>query len=73
MTDAANAMMASVAQLSDAVAEEDFASTEAHMDFMAATVRDLMDEVRASADTLETLVPDSLWTLPKYREMLFIK
>ncbi len=73
VTEAANAMMASVAKLSDAVAKEDFASTEAHMDFMAATVRDLMDEVRASADTLETLVPDELWNLPKYREMLFIK
>lgn len=32
-----------------------------------------MDEVRASADKLETLVADDLWPLPKYREMLFIK
>lgn len=73
VTDAANAMMASVTKLSDAAAKESFASMEAHMDFMADVVRGLMDDVRASADTIETLVPDSLWPLPKYREMLFIK
>jgi glutamine synthetase len=31
-----------------------------------------MDEVREVVDTLEGCVDDSLWPLPKYREMLFI-
>ena len=73
VTNAANAMMASVEELKAAVAKEDFESTEAHMQFLADTVCGLMDDVRTSADTLELLVPDSEWPLPKYREMLFIK
>ena len=31
-----------------------------------------MNEVRAIADELEVLVDDSLWPLPKFREMLYI-
>lgn len=69
----ANAMMAGVAKLSKALATHDFDSTEAHLSFLAGEVRGYMDEVRAAADTLETLVADSLWPLPKYQEMLFIK
>jgi glutamine synthetase len=69
----ANAMMAAVEQLSTALTTEKFDSTEAHMDFLAGTVRGLMDDVRAKSDALEMLVSDDLWPLPKYREMLFIK
>ncbi|MGB0503139.1 MAG: glutamine synthetase III [Thalassolituus sp.] len=69
----ANAMMAAVEQLSTALATEEFDSTEAHMDFLAGIVRDLMDDVRVKSDALEMLVSDDLWPLPKYREMLFIK
>jgi glutamine synthetase len=32
-----------------------------------------MDRVRAVADRLERIVPDDLWPLPKYSEILFIK
>jgi glutamine synthetase len=32
-----------------------------------------MDRVRAVADRLERVVPDDLWPLPKYSEILFIK
>jgi glutamine synthetase len=32
-----------------------------------------MLEVRAVVDELESLVPDDLWPLPTYQEMLFIK
>ena len=32
-----------------------------------------MNAVREAADKLETIVPDDLWPLPTYREMLFIK
>jgi glutamine synthetase len=73
VADTASAMMASVEKLSAALATEDFATTEAHMSFLAADVRDLMGEVRESADALEMLVADNMWPLPKYREMLFIK
>lgn len=31
-----------------------------------------MNEVRAAADELEVIVDDSLWPLPKFREMLYI-
>ena len=68
-----NAMMAAVGKLTDAVANEEFASTEEHMQHCANEVRSLMEEVRSHADALETEVPDELWPLAKYHEMLFIK
>ncbi|MGH7442384.1 MAG: glutamine synthetase type III, partial [bacterium] len=34
-------------------------------------VKPLFDQTREAVDALEGLVPDSLWPLPKYREMLF--
>ena len=33
----------------------------------------LMDQIRYHIDKLELIVDDKLWTLPKYRELLFIK
>jgi glutamine synthetase len=39
----------------------------------AETVAPLMAEIRKIADSLEGLVPDELWPLPKYREMLFLR
>lgn len=36
-------------------------------------VKPLLDEVRGHCDAIELLVDDSVWTLPKYREMLFIR
>ena len=32
-----------------------------------------MLETRKVADKLETMIPDDIWPLPTYREMLFIK
>jgi glutamine synthetase len=32
-----------------------------------------MARVREAADKLEKIVPDDLWPLPKYAEMLFIR
>jgi glutamine synthetase len=43
------------------------------MQYMASTVRSLMDDVRAAADGLEAEVADDFWPLPTYQEMLFIK
>lgn len=69
----ANALMVAVGKLSEARSKHDFASVQGHMKFLADTVRSLMNDVRAHADTLETLVADEMWPLPKYSEMLFIK
>lgn len=69
----ANAMMAAVAELGEAMVKEDFTSTEEHMQYAAKTIRSLMDKVRLHADALECEVADILWPLPKYQEMLFIK
>jgi glutamine synthetase len=41
--------------------------------YMRDTVVTAMSDVRDVADRLEKLVPDDLWPLPKYSEMLFIK
>ena len=37
------------------------------------TVVPKMDEIRYHIDKLELIVSDELWTLPKYRELLFIR
>jgi len=45
----------------------------AHAAFLQSTLRPLMDDARELADRIECETPDDLWTLPAYREMLFIK
>ena len=37
------------------------------------TVAPWMDKIRYQIDKLELVVDDSLWPLPKYRELLFIR
>ena len=37
------------------------------------TVKAKFDDIRYHVDKLEQLVDDELWTLPKYREILFVK
>ena len=73
VADEANAMMVAVSALSEAMGKEEFASTDEHMQYIATTIRSLMDKVRVHADALECEVADNLWPLPKYQEMLFIK
>ena len=46
---------------------------EAHMRHCADTLMGLMGELRAAADSLETLVDDAAWPLPTYQEMLFVR
>ncbi len=41
--------------------------------YVQATVVPAMAAVRETADTLERHIPDSLWPLPKYSEILFVK
>ena len=37
------------------------------------TVCPKMEAIRKECDALEMIVEDGLWTLPKYRELLFIR
>ncbi|MGB3670204.1 MAG: glutamine synthetase III [Phormidesmis sp.] len=69
----AKSLLESASKLEEASSKHDFGSTEDHMQFCAGTVRDLMNEVRAAADSLEGEIADDLWPLPTYEEMLFIK
>jgi glutamine synthetase len=41
--------------------------------YVQSAVIEAMNGVRAVADRLEKIVPDDLWPLPKYSEILFIK
>ena len=41
--------------------------------YVQVAVIDAMGKVREVADKLEKVVPDDLWPLPKYSEVLFIK
>jgi glutamine synthetase len=55
------------------LADNQPAELEAHAEFMRDSVVPAMDDVRGAADTLEKVVADDLWPLPKYAEILFIK
>jgi glutamine synthetase len=44
-----------------------------HAKYVQGTVVPAMAAVREVADQLERIVPDTLWPLPKYSEILFIK
>ncbi len=68
-----NSLTAIIEKLSAAIAQHDFATIEDHLQFCAKTIRPLMDEARAFADSLETEISDELWPFPTYQEMLFIK
>ena len=68
-----NSLTAIIEKLSVAIAQHDFATIEDHLQFCAKTIRPLMDEARAYADSLETEISDELWPFPTYQEMLFIK
>ena len=37
------------------------------------TIAPMLDKIRYQIDKLELIVDDSLWPLPKYRELLFIR
>ena len=44
-----------------------------HAEYMRDKVLPAMEAAREVADTLEGIVADDLWPLPKYQEMLFVK
>ena len=33
----------------------------------------MIEEIRHEIDELELIVDDGMWTLPKYRELLFVR
>jgi glutamine synthetase len=61
---------------SDALAkllEHGDASAEKHAKFMRDKVVPAMAKLRETGDSIEVLTPHSVWPLPTYREMLFVK
>ena len=46
---------------------------EAKTAYLFSDLKNCMAHVRKHVDSLEATMPDSIWQLPKYREMLFIK
>ena len=51
----------------------DQGSIEAIAEAYCAKVKPLMEDIRVHADRLEYMVEDSMWPLPKYREIFYIK
>lgn len=61
------------ADVLDAALQKDEESLQLMANHFCNTVLPIMGELRTLADTLEVLVPDDLWPLSSYQEMLFIK
>ncbi len=59
-------------KLEKALAATPDKTLQEHAEHYQSTAIPLMNEVREAADTLEGLVDDELWPLPKYREMLWL-
>lgn len=49
------------------------ADAEAQAEHVRAQLVPAMAQARAVSDKLEQLIPDDLWPLPRYAEMLFMK
>ena len=73
VTDLMGQLMEGVHQLDEALAHESHGGTADHAKHFRDDVLPAMLTVRQTADTLEEIVADDLWPLPKYQEMLFIK
>lgn len=61
-----------IEQIQDALVME-FDEAQVLAEFIRDTVLPVMGKVRIIADNLEELVPDDIWPLPSYTEMLFIR
>ena len=48
-------------------------NTLVHAQFIRDTLLPEMEKARAISDELETMIPDDIWPLPSYTEMLFIR
>jgi glutamine synthetase len=72
VTAAIGELTTAAAALGAALAHEHSGSTYDGAVYACTSLLPAMADVRAAADTLETLVADDLWPLPTYQEMLFI-
>ena len=68
-----NDLTTKLAALEEANAAEKGESAEDVGLFIKEKVIPAMNDVRAVADDLEKALPDDIWPLPSYREMLFVK
>jgi glutamine synthetase len=72
VTDCTKALEDDLAKLEQALVFDD-EELLAGAEYVRDEIRPLMVAVRSHADALEEIVPDDLWPLPTYQEMLFIK
>lgn len=75
LTEVANltsALQAQLGELADQMEHEDD-DLHAESEYARDTLLPQLLKIRETVDTLEGLVPDDLWTLPSYQEILFIK
>jgi glutamine synthetase len=62
-----------VDQLQDLLEHDHEGSAAKHAKYFRDKVIPTMTALREAGDALECLVPQNVWPLPTYREMLFIK
>ncbi len=70
LTDAAKTR---VDKLQDLLEHEGAGDAAKHAKYFRDKVIPAMDALRETGDALENIVPQTLWPLPTYREMLFVK
>jgi len=63
----------SVTELQKLLEHEGNGDSAKHAKFFRDKVVPAMNDLREAGDALETIVPQDLWPLPTYREMLFVK
>ena len=72
VADLISALKTSLTSLDKAVEKAEVDNLEKKATALAYQVSDAMLAVRDVCDKLENIVDDTLWSLPKYREMLFL-
>ena len=73
VSDAVDRLVATLAVLDAQNAELGGEEVESKAEHMRANIIPAMAAVREVVDELEDLVPDDLWPVPTYRDMLFVK
>jgi glutamine synthetase len=68
-----DACKTSVDQLQELLDHESNGDAEKHARYFRDKVIPAMNTLREAGDSLEALVPHDMWSLPTYREMLFVK
>ena len=61
-----------VKEIEDLLEKSESMELEAKTAFFFNELKPQMEHVRKHVDALESVMPDAMWQLPKYREMLFI-